>query len=139
MLKGQNWGFKVWLIYFCVCETFSYIQMESYEVILLVIFFFEFLLDYDLDLLFLFLGWLHLLICKKRGWKRKTKDILINLTIWFFFRQNMREIWRESLVTLMMMWYQVILWETTCHTPNSGWPKIWPMTLGQRFEPKDSS
>ena len=88
--------------------------------------------------LFLFLGWLHLLICKKRGWKWKAKDILINLTIWFSFGQNMREIWRESLVTLMMMWYQVILWETSCHIPNSRQPKIWPMTPGQRFNLKGS-
>ena len=26
-----------------------------------------------------------------------------------------------------------------CHDPNFGWPKIWPMTLGQRFDPKGSS
>ena len=26
-----------------------------------------------------------------------------------------------------------------CHDPNFGWPKIWPMTLGQRFDSKGSS
>ena len=26
-----------------------------------------------------------------------------------------------------------------CHDPNSGRPKIWPMTSGQRFDPKGSS
>ena len=31
------------------------------------------------------------------------------------------------------------LGENFCHDPNSGRPKIWPMTPGQRFNPKGSS
>ena len=31
------------------------------------------------------------------------------------------------------------IWEYICHDPNSGWPKIWPMTPGQRFDLKGSS
>ena len=26
-----------------------------------------------------------------------------------------------------------------CHDPNSEWPKIWPVTLGQKFDLKGSS
>ena len=29
--------------------------------------------------------------------------------------------------------------ETLCHDPNSGRPKIWPMTPGQKFDPKGFS
>ena len=29
-------------------------------------------------------------------------------------------------------------WQKKCHNPNSGQPKIWPMTLSQKFDPKGS-